>query len=208
MAILERSLALAKARYTVISWKVLESRAKKRKLAAIDIAKEMKADILLQINSMERLTTGSGADLRWEYHFYKSDKDRSIKEPAKVNKKIKQQIIKHAHKSEALNDMPMTSVNLNITATDVNTGEAVWFYEWTLAEKTEDNSVETTSFSACKKNVCKPWMPRVKKSRTEELSSGTSYETTRSAFEDGQRAKHNKLIKELVADMIKNFKNG
>ncbi len=211
MAILERSIA--KAGYSVISWKIIDSRANSKKKSAVDIAKDMKADILLQINSMERLITGSGADLRLDRRFYVSNKRREIKEVAKVNQVIKKQILNHAQKvenSHRLNHSKSVniSVNLNVTAADVNTGEAIWFYEWTLSEEAKSDLLKTTSFSACKKNKCKSWMPRRRVTNGDELSSGTSQAVTRVAFEDIQRAKHNQLIKKLVGNMIKNLKSG
>jgi len=211
MAILERTLA--KASYAVISWKVVESRARTSSQSILDVAKEMDADILLQINSLERLTTGSGADLRWERRFYESNKNLDIKSPVKVPNLIGEQLVSLARDIEGESQMSRSSVSLNVTAAAVDTGEAIWFYEWTLADNYDDIHSETISFSACssKTDLCKPWYGAAnRKDVAEEVeySSGTSDAESMAAYENSIRATHNALIKSLVSNMVDQFKQG
>ncbi|MFT5839744.1 MAG: hypothetical protein ACI9UT_002251 [Flavobacteriales bacterium] len=218
MAMLERSLA--KANYTVISWKVIQSRAYSSQRAALDIAKEMKADILLQINSMERLIDGQSEDLPWERQFYKSNKNWHIKKPAKVENHIKNQIVAHAKRIEGQIQVGQASVNLNVTVADVHSGEAIWFYEFTLGNEGEDELITTTSYSSCSYNYCAEYMPspmrrnrpdkrseRGRNRPVERLYSSSIQEEGPTVLVDKQRETHNKLIKLLVANMTDNLLN-
>jgi hypothetical protein len=169
----------------------------------------MGADILLQVNSLERLTTRAAGDLRWERRFYKSDSRWNIKYPTKVNSKTRDQIVRHAKEAEGRIRPERISVSLNATATSVKTGEAIWFYELTLFESAEGKSIESVSFSACstKNGLCKPWPPRKNRGGEKEYSSGIREAESRSPFEDERRAKHYQLIKRLISDMVETLKN-
>ena len=208
MALLER--ALVNAKYKVVSWSVVNSRSKANNRAPLDIAKEMDADFLLQVNSMERLTTSAGASLQWERRFFRSDSRWNIYNLVRVNSRTRTQIVRHAKDAEGRIQPGRISVSLNATVTDVENGEAIWFYEWTLSEAFSDNVVESVSFSACslKNGLCKPWPPRLKERGQGEYSSGISgIVEIESPVEDRRRARHNELMKRLVKNMIDSLKN-
>lgn len=208
MALLERGLA--KAKYKVVSWSVVNSRSHAENRAPLDIAKDMKADLLLQVNSMERLFTRAGGSLGWDRRYYRSDSRWNIFGPAAVGARTEHQIVRDAKAIESRVQAGRTSVNLNATATSVKTGEAIWFYDWTLADSGSNESIETLSFSACsKKNgLCKPWLPRLRDDGRLGYSSGTSDAENQSPVEDERRAKHYQLIKRLVSNMVETLKNG
>ncbi len=82
---------LAKQGYRVISWKVVQNKSVASNSTALDVAKNLGADILLQINSLERTSVVPG-DARWDRSYYESDIAGFDGDPIEVNKRISDQL--------------------------------------------------------------------------------------------------------------------
>lgn len=206
MAQIEKSLA--KSGYRVISWKVVQSMTRVQKKSALDVAKSLGAQLLLQINSLERTSIKPGKDARWDRkYFVRSIEDRDVYEPTALPKQYKGPILKFVRQREsnALGAARL-SASLNATVAAIKTGEAIWFYDWTVSEDTADASKRTLSIhTACKKRTCKPWHANAAEV-LEDDSTGSSSAVSTSVYSDEERAVHDRLIKKIIKDMVKNLK--
>ena len=201
---------LAKQGYRVISWKVVQNKSVASDSTAIDVAKNLGADILLQINSLERTSVVPG-DARWDRSYYESDISGFDGAPIEVNKRISDQLKKIAktHEEKKRRDSRL-SASLSSTAISVATGEAIWFYEWTVIHDTDENRTKVKTFAACKKGWCKHWYPKnSRRGSTQQTAyAGSSEVVSSSELTDEDRAIHNRLVEKIITDMIAQFKTG
>ena len=207
MAILERTLA--ESGYRIVSWTVVSSRSESEGKAPLDIARSMGADILLQINSMERLTLENNLDLKWERRFFLADSQWHIGAPVDVDPYTRDQIVEHARSVEDQFRRGHPAVSLNVTVISVETGEAVWFYERTLSSDYDINGYESVSYSACslKNRLCKPW-PKRRQRRTDSAPSFGVVELESRGRTTRERAVYYELLQQLIQEMVKNFEVG
>lgn len=207
MAQIEKSLA--RSGYRVISWKVVQSMTRVQKKSALDVAKSLGAQLLLQINSLERTSIRPGTDARWDRkYFVRSLEDSEVYEPTALPKQYKGPILRFVKKreSDALGAARL-SASLNATVASISTGEAIWFYDWTVSEDTAEASKRTLSIhTACKKRTCKPWHAEGEEKVLEDTSMGSSSAVSTSVYSDEERAVHDRLIKKIIKDMVKNLK--
>lgn len=204
MSQIERSLV--QLGYRVISWKVVQSKTRAQSKPAIEVAKSLGANLLLQINTLERTAIRPGIDARWDRKYYTTDSGNHREEPVSLDKIISDQIEVWAKQSER-NSMGAArlSASLNATAVSTKTGEAIWFYDWTVSQDVDDRVASISSFSACKSNRCKPWnLAEINSQNTS--SSGSSDAVRTSIHSDEDRAIQDKLVKQIINDMIKNLK--
>jgi len=166
MRVLERELV--KHGYQVISWEIVKRKVsvaqnnfseKKATPTPLDVAMEVGADVLFQVNSFElyeNTITNSG----WERAFYQSNENGDKNEALQVGgarKKIFSDLI-HLQEEPLGNKMHLNA-NIDITVTDVWSKEAIWFGQWTYADQ---NSEEITTSLLVKcddvKRICKKAM--------------------------------------------------
>lgn len=210
MAQIERELA--KAGYSVISWKILENQMA-ASLTHLEAAKSLDADALFQINSLERTTSAKGQDARWDRRYYKSDEKGTKGAPASVKEETANMLNQIASfKEHALvpsADALSATINANVTL--VKNARNIWFYDWSHQEPiAEDGVIENYSLVRCSDEtdyyLCRPYNTDKKQSGGDELVQGSSQGFSRNVnLEDQRRFKHDKLMKEVISDMVKNF---
>lgn len=202
---------LAKQGYRVISWKVVQNKSVASNSTALDVAKNLGADILLQINSLARTKVVPGRDARWDRSYYESDSAGFDGDPIEVNKRISDQLQAFAktHEKSKL-EASRLSASLSSTAIAVATGEAIWFYEWTVIHDTDENRTKVKTFAACKKGWCKHWYPKnPRRGATQQTAyAGSSEVVSSPELTDEDRAIHNRLVEKIITDMVAQFKTG
>ncbi|MGD2063024.1 MAG: hypothetical protein PVF51_05515 [Nitrospirota bacterium] len=203
MSELER--ALAKAGYQVISWDIIKNRVRHdQHMTPVKAAQELGAQVLFQVNSLERSASNVRQDARWERRFYRSSSDGDQGSPAPVNAKLKDTFESFIIPQEqgALPERRL-SATINATAVLVDTGQAIWFYEWTHKEALSDR-YETDVLLACKHDVC--WRPSAETKPEREVYSGSTEAVSASERDASAiNATYNELIGQALDDLVTRF---
>jgi len=207
MAELER--ALTKAGFQVISWNVLQNKVVQEEITPNAASKELGAEVLFQINSLERSLVQAGQDARWERRFYESNEQGEQIKPISLPAKEGNQLISYVKKKEAsLTPPERLSVTINASASFVETGETMWFYEWTHAE-VQDRDEAMKILAVCDDEICKG-PPDKAKTEPEEglLVSGSSEAISKQKnAKDRPNTFYQKLLRELVTNLANSFKH-
>ncbi len=208
MAELER--ALTKAGFQVISWKILQNKVLKEEITPQAASKELGAEVLFQINSLERSLVHAGQDARWERRFYTSNEEGQQRNPATLPIEEGEQLISQMKEKEAasLIHQERLSVTINASASLVETGETIWFFEWTHAEA-RGKEAAMTVLAICKDGECEEASVKRKEPVEEErLLSGSSEAISKQkSAKDQQNAVYHKLLRDLVTQLATSFKH-
>ena len=207
MAELER--ALTKAGFQVISWNVLQNKVVKEEITPSEASQELGAEALFQINSLERSLVQAGQDARWERRFYESNEKGEQIKPVSLPATEGTKLISYVKKKEASLAPPeRLSVTINASASLVETGETMWFYEWTHAEAQERDEAMNI-LAECDNEICKD-PPDKAKNEPEEglLIPGNSEAISKPKnAKDHPNAFYQKLLRELVTNLANSFKH-
>ena len=206
MAELER--ALTKAGFQVISWKVLQNKVLKEESTPQAASKDLGAEVLFQINSLERSLVQAGQDARWERRFYQSNQDGEQLDTASLPAQEGEQLIQYIKTKEAaLTHRERLSVTINASASLVETGETIWFYEWTHAEAREQNAAMKV-LAVCNDGKCQETSVPIRDQPNEEhMISGSSEAISKPKnAKDHQTAVYHKLLRDLVTNLALSFK--
>lgn len=209
MAELEKKLA--KAGYRVISWKVLQ-REMRNKVSATEVAGSLGAEVLFQINSLERAQKLVGKDALWERKFYETnDAGAALREHAfddVTRAYFKEQYFDKFEKNVELDRLAVT---LDANAVFVKTGESIWYYRWTHADPALLNYRKDVLIT-CKSNNrdCKAFQPsRQNGTLTNMTVSGESEAVSVTEKpDDKKQALYAQLLSTVVDDLVRNFSKG
>lgn len=207
MAEIER--ALSKASYKVISWKVLAREMEGKDISALDVAAKLGAQLLFQINSLEKSTRTLGKDARWERTFYTSNEyGDAINEQA--FDEVTRAFLRHRYLDsyESSVDLKRLAVTLDANAVQVKDGESIWFYRWTLTDPAEANYQKKQLVYY--KNTEKSYLLRPQSHpdsvKTDTITSGESEAVSITEKpEDLERAIYNSLLKSIVDNLVSSF---
>jgi len=203
MSELER--ALAKAGYHVISWDIIRNRViHDENMTPVEAAKDLGAQVLFQVNSLERSAANVRQDARWERRFYRSSGDGEQGSPAQVNAQLKDtfEAFIIPQEKRALPEKRL-SATINATAVLVDKGQAIWFYEWTHKEALSDR-YETDVLLACKHENC--WRPAPETKPEREVYSGSTEAVSASERDANEiNATYSVLIREALDDLVLRF---
>jgi len=208
MAEMER--ALAKAGYTVSSWNAVSSIVKFEGVTPINAAKKLGAQILFQVNSLERTTSEPGRDLRMERSFFMSNPKGEKGEEAFVEEQ-RATTLEDMMAAIERDNLPngRMSATVNVSAVDVETGQSIWFYEWTVVEDRELESNAAQLFLCHRSNQTRCFMraPQVEKGArsTSTRSGGVRAESVGAGAESERTAMYHRLVREVVADLVQRF---
>ncbi len=207
MAELER--ALAKGGFQVISWNVLQNKVLKEEITPQAASKELGAEVLFQINSLERSQVQAGQDARWERRFYESNDEGTQLDSTSLPVNEGKQLIKKIKNKEAmLAHRERLSVTINASASLVETGETMWFYEWTHAEAREQDA-SMKILAICDEGRCREISgKRQDESEEGRMLSGSSEAISKQKnAKDQQHAMYHKLLREVVTNLATSFKH-
>ena len=207
MAELER--ALTKAGFQVISWNVLQNKVVKEELTPNAASKELRAEVLFQINSLERSMIQAGQDARWERRFYESNQQGEQLKPVSLPATEGHQLLSQIKKKEGnLSNQERLSVTINASASLVDTGETMWFYEWTHAEaRGEDEALKI--LARCDNGTCQETSGESQATPdADPMLSGNSEAVSKQKYvKDRETATYHKLLRELVTNLAQSFKH-
>lgn len=209
MAEVERRLA--EAGYRVISWNaVYQMVVYEENVTPLAAAKQLGAEILFQMNSLERSRVAPGQESTWRRSFFESNSKGDRKGVAHVDEA----------RARALEGWMMTiesavlpreqiSVTADATAILVETGEAIWFYRWTNNERFEGNLSTTQLFECNRRNMghcvkhAHHGRPSVAAGTPRAGGSGSMRSPGLSVT--SAEAEYYRLVREVVRDLVSRF---
>lgn len=136
MAEIER--ALARKGFKVVSWKAMDMALRSNTKTIGEVAAELGAEVIFQINSLETSNKNMGKNARWERAYYRSDEfggkvgDEALSENVRA-------YLRRSYLDAHEKTIPLVrqAVTLDANATLAATGESIWYYRWSHAQPVE-----------------------------------------------------------------------
>lgn len=201
--------ALARNNYRVISWNVVarEMRANK---SAHEVAQTLGADVLFQINSLEKSQKTLGKDARWERKYYHSDHRGQARAPFPLSEESRALI-----RQRYLNDVDARyneksrsyAVTLDATAVSVKSGQSIWYYRWTRAAEADPAGMGYAVLLACQDGylpACRRTFPQ-QQAATPKASLMTAGESNAVSISEKAEDRERAVYAELLREVIENF---
>ena len=214
MSELER--ALTKAGYQVASWNAIKNMVSHENITPVAASSRLGARVLFQINSLEKSIIRTGQDARWERNFFLSDKLGTRLGGATVDDRIATSLEELVRPDEAnILGEKLLSATINASAVDVETGQAIWFYQGTKAEE-ESSDRSTSVFAECSRRnykllgrACLKSTPRSIAARNNytivERSGGIEAVSLTGRPADEENAIYYKLVRGLIEHLVGQF---
>lgn len=223
--------ALAKANYKVVSWKrvLAYETAQVRPTAdvanaadgvnaadvsnAANVSKSLGADVLFQINSLEKSQKILGKDARWERQYFKSDARATILGEQSFAD-AERNFIKHRFLGpiEQQYNPVSLAVTLDASAIWVESGQAIWYYRWTRASEPSKKGSTNALLLSCPKNIYTCIPKRISNDKTASgvvLAAGESEAISVSEKpEDIESARYAELLKEVISNFVQSYASG
>jgi len=210
MAELER--ALTQAGYTVSSWRVLANDMAAHGVTATDAGRQLGAEVLFQVNSLERVKTPRGEGARWERTFYQSNNCGDAVQPASMDDLQLAQLRKQSQgrEQEVLQGKQRLGATLNVNAIMVETGQTIWFYQWTKFDA-PGGELDVRVLSELTGNM--QWSvvsPQCSSLYAARSMKGNPRESDATGVTAGSEEKplYFKLMREVVKDFVAQFAKG
>lgn len=216
MAEMER--ALVREGFTVYSWNMINSAIiANRQEGAAAVAKRLGAQVLFQVNSLERVIMTPGRDDRIEHYFQNSNESGESLSSLKLDK---QQIskINDIIATDELKRLPSAKrlgAMLDINAVDSATGQTIWFYRWSKHEDSSKN-VFAKYLLQCW-DYWGPWCrieqgqipePESPKKGSEKRSTEVATFSTDPRPASEQDVIYFELLRDVTVDFVKRFSSG
>ncbi len=205
--------ALAKSGYNVISWKAFNQQIESEK-NIMSAAKNLSAQIIFQINSLENSNKNLGQDARWERNFYHSTPAGNITSPFLLNSDqrlfLSNRFLAPIEKQQSTFTYAVT---LDAAAIEVSTGQTIWYYRWTKASepdiKTKNIAINLYCDDAYGINLCHGYqLPDTKQLQT-AIASGEAIGISSSEQpENRAKAEYLNLYREVVSNLVNSFATG
>lgn len=204
--------ALTRAGYNVISWNILQ-REMARNLSANEVANTLGAQVLFQVNSLEKSQKTLGQDARWERTYFRTDQTFTAAQPLPLTEEQRNYISRtYLAPIEAKMNMRSYAVTLDAAAVWVATGQSLWYYRWTRAADPKgvaagyDLGLQCYygyGFQSCQQRVMSTAQQGPGGSVT---AAGESVAVSASERpEDLERAAYAELSKEVINDFVDSF---
>jgi hypothetical protein len=203
--------ALTRAGYNVISWNILQ-REMARDVSANEVASKLGAQVLFQVNSLEKSQKTLGQDARWERTYFRSDMTGRSATPLPLNEETRAFIRNRYLKPiEDQFNTRSPAVTLDAAAVWVPTGQSLWYYRWTrsgeLPAARRGYDVVLQCLYGYGFTQCTPRQPTLPQAPSGSVvAAGESVGISASERpEDQMRAVYAELSKEVINDFVDNF---
>ncbi|WP_374433633.1 hypothetical protein [Inhella sp.] len=206
--------AFARANYKVISWKVLAREMAGNK-SATEVAQALGAEVLFQINSLEKSQKTLGKDARWERRYYRSDANGARLGDQPLPDDQRDLIARtYLTRLEGQYNPRTYAVTLDASAVWVKSGQSIWYYRWTKAAEPPESGSSYSLHLNCKDNVLATCIA-TRQAEQERARSGGGSSQARSGevvgvsvsekAEDRERAVQAELLKEVIDNFVQRF---
>ncbi len=218
LAELER--ALVKAKYKVVSWNALNQVERTRNVPTYVAARDLGADLVFLINSLEDAPSALGSAYSESFRFFDSNEDGAKKAPRELDDderaKLKGFVRDRTNVLRNGKNIIGIKAILDMTAVDTKTGEAVWFYLKQEAKPVP--SALDRRFLFAKYHDSPQWWPVLPTSLQSETGNAVGKEgghhassdeesgESMPAPEDAYKAERNELVRSVVDDFMNRFR--
>lgn len=212
LAELER--ALLRYEYRIISWDALERYARQKQVSTYVAARELGADLVFILNSLETSNVDSGSEQNLSYLYYESDPEGNrIREAMlldSVRENLRTMIASRSSTSGAVRSADAISATLDTTAILSNTGESIWFYRRSVTQIVKD----VTSLQFLFRGKGKYWRP-VKPLQADQetviqqeqtASRDVIAQSASSTTKDPYQAQKFDLVRRVATDFVAQFR--
>lgn len=207
MAEVERRLT--RQGFQVASWRALANMVEASHMTPTAAAAQLGAQVLFQVNSLQRSNTQVARRPQWTQSFRTSD---PLGRPGRVlpmaprSAALAAQIGALAREAEtsAINVTRRLGASLDVTATAVATGQSIWFFQWNHMQPFDETERVTTLVSCTGGSPCVLARPR-----GQEVTPSTQTTNTPSSAEqdaaDPDQAKYARLVREAIDRFVTSF---
>jgi hypothetical protein len=206
--------ALARKNYRVISWNVMNREMRGSK-SANEVAQSLGADVLFQINSLEKSQKTLGKDARWERKYFVSNYQAAVGAPLPLNDESRALVrTRYLNDVDAkYNDKSRTyAVTLDATAVWVKNGQSIWYYRWTRAAESDPTGLRYSVLLACVDGhlpACHRSFPPQSGQRSTLVTAGESEAVSMSEkAEDRASALYAELLREVIDSFVGAYASG
>lgn len=199
MAELER--ALSRVGYEVVSWNAIRQIVDGKEVPLLEAAQDLGIDVLLQVNSLERIEIRPGRDARWERSFWRATKRGEPADPAAVKRsraRIFDQMI--ANKEAALASGNQVGATINVSGVWVDSGSTIWFYEWTRVDDVGSRA-QVELLLDCDDSICREVREPEPQSDDGPVTGSIAGVSRAGDPADESQAIFSDLVRELVTDL-------
>ena len=204
--------ALTRAGYSVASWRTvaaLVGPASRPNMTPTEAAAKLGAQVLFQVNSLEKITAEPARNARWERRFYMSDSQANQGQPALLSNQESAELrpMIEAIEGDSLKGMRQGAM-LDINAIHVATGQTMWFYRW---QKLDTDRYETGARGLYTQVGAGPWAAVAwptgsRPSASPTMSTGeVRVERSGGGPESASEALYFQLMREVVRDFVGSF---
>lgn len=197
--------ALTKIGYRVISWKEFARETYGQNRSAADIAGKLGAEVIFQINSLEKSRKSyAGADITWDRNYFDSN-EYGAQLSARHFDENQRQYLRTDFLSIAEKDLlnlGRRTATLDATAIQVKTGESVWYYNWSNVE-TMNTKVQAQVLIRCK-DILSKCSRQVSESQDRPVTESGTVSVVAEA-EDKDSQIYVDLLSAAIDSMVKYF---
>jgi hypothetical protein len=213
MGELER--ALTRAGFAVQSWTSLAALVRDEKISPREAAARMGAQVLFQVNSLEKVRAAPVTGAKWERRYFVSDVYGRRGAPASLPESERSVLREFVARPEsdwiALTGQRLGAM-LDVNAVMVSSGQSIWFYRWQRL----DTPTAARQVSALARRVDGgPWVPVAPAPLApaalpvdERRSVESGERVSGGAPEDPADAAYFRLMREVVTDFVQRFTHG
>lgn len=199
MAEFER--ALSRAGYEVVSWGAVQHMSKKEETSLLEAARDLGVEILLQVNSLERIQIQPGRDARFERQFFRATRGGQKVDPARVAQSRAREFESLIKKKESsLAHGARVGATINVSAVSVESGTTVWFYQSTVVDDFEVDS-QVDVLVDCPDSGCVEVVIRAPASSSGPVAGSISGVSVSGAPADESQAIFHDLVRDLAVDL-------
>jgi hypothetical protein len=218
MSEIERALVLQG--FTVYSWNLVNNLIIANKTNTTAVAKQLGAQVLFQVNSLERVNITPERDVRIERSFFGSNTFGESLNPLKLDEQRINEIkaVTVADEQKQLELTKYLGAMLDINAVDSETGQTIWFYRWSKHEDT--SKITFASFLlqcwdnwGCRQEVepsrdSQQNLPEKRDTKPEKNSTEVETFSAGARSASVQDVIYFNLLRDVTADFAKRFASG
>lgn len=208
MAELERRLT--RQGFVVTSWTTLSNTVDTQHITPTQAAQLLGAEVLFQVNSLERTRGNANRTFAWEQIYQRSDEYGSAGEALPLPERDRATIRSYVRDAELrVVGAGRLGATFDVNAISVATGQSVWFFRWNHLQPFNDEGRVT---GLARQIGDGPWLPVQPRS---QVVTATSSETISAhdaqridevgAAADAQQALYNQLVREAIDRFVLTF---
>ena len=204
MALLEKRLT--ERGYIVYSSKMLENMVGPQGKSYLDAAHQLGADILFTVNALEAV--GATSDEKIVRAFFDSDSDGTKGAPASLNDRSRASIRDITRPYEKTFQDFSYGAFLDVTAVNVTTGQAIWFYKSGVYDLDRLKKPITFLVGVSKNRwrLVKVNGENVRSSKSSSTSTSSEYEYMPMTSHRSEEKLYEKYVQEIISDFATTFK--